>query len=74
MFMDELLYGREREREREWAGLSTESARATLTLAESLWLKSLGSGGWVGGERRSWQNLLGGNASPFTRIQGMKLK
>jgi hypothetical protein len=42
---------REREREREWAGLSTDSARAIRTLAKGLWLiKRLGSvGGSVGG-------------------------
>lgn len=55
---------------REWAGLSTDSATATLTLAKGLdrWVGS------VGDERRSWQNLLGSNASPFARIQRMKLK
>ncbi len=62
-----------REREREWAGLSADSARATLTLAKGFvvggWV-----GRWLGGERRSWQNLLGGNASPFTSIQGRKQK
>jgi hypothetical protein len=67
---------RERERERETMGRAFYRfcQGNSKPLAKSLgwvggWVR-----GWVGGEWRSWQNLLGGNASPFARIQRMKLK
>ncbi len=81
MFMDELLYSRKRERERmgrAFYGFCQGNSNLSQRLVAN---KKARIGGWiggwvgsVGGERRSWQNLLGSNASPFARIERMKVK